>query len=231
MDAVRKLILENVSNLSETSKKIGKNHAYLHQFLHRNTPVKLPEDVREALAAEIGVHPDQLRFNQKSSSHESAVAPGTGSSPNTAKLHPESERQLPGESLVGDRDLPVFSTTEGGRGTLILTSEAVDWVVRPDPLLRVKDGYGLIVADDSMSPAHRSGSIVLVNPHIPWRAGDLCVFRQVREDKTEIIAVRELRRWTDTTWHVRQYKPDRDYTLKRAEWPACHVAVGNYVGR
>ena len=67
MDAVRKLILENVSNLSETSKKIGKNHAYLHQFLHRNTPAKLPEDVREALAAEIGVHPDQLRLNQKSS--------------------------------------------------------------------------------------------------------------------------------------------------------------------
>jgi hypothetical protein len=61
MDAVRQLILEKVPNLSETSKKIGKSHSYLQQFVRRGVPAKLPEDVREALAPEMGVEPDDLR--------------------------------------------------------------------------------------------------------------------------------------------------------------------------
>jgi phage repressor protein C with HTH and peptisase S24 domain len=138
---------------------------------------------------------------------------------------------VPGEDLVGDRDLPVFSTAEGGRGSLILSNDAVDWVVRPDPLLRVKDGYGMIVTGDSMSPEHKSGSMALVNPHLPWHAGDTCVFRSVSDDGTEIACIKELRRWTDTTWHVRQYNPKKDFTMKRSEWQVCHVTVGNFKRR
>jgi phage repressor protein C with HTH and peptisase S24 domain len=133
--------------------------------------------------------------------------------------------------LTGDRDLPVFGTAEGGRGALILSNDAVDWVLRPDPLLRVKDGYGMIVTGDSMAPEHRSGSTALVNPHLPWRAGDTCVFRSVSDDGTELAIIKELRRWTDSLWYVRQHQPRKDFTLKRSEWQVCHVTVGNYKRR
>src|SRR3954469_16702289 len=48
-------------SMKEASERIGRNHAYLQQFLERGVPVKLPEDVRERLAPILGVAPDQLR--------------------------------------------------------------------------------------------------------------------------------------------------------------------------
>ncbi len=125
----------------------------------------------------------------------------------------------------------MFGTAQGGSGALIVTDQPVDWVVRPDPLLRVRDGYGMIVTGDSMAPMHKHGSTALVNPHLPYRSGDTCIFRNHADDGEVQVIIKELRRYTETTWHVRQYNPLKDYTLKRSEWQICHVTVGNYFGR
>ena len=138
---------------------------------------------------------------------------------------------VPGAQLVGEQNLPVFGTAQGGSGALIVTNDAVDWVVRPDPLLRVKDGYGMIVTGDSMDPVHKHGSIALVNPHLPWRSGDTCIFRSHGDNGDNLAVIKELRRYTDDTWYVRQYNPPKDYTLKRSEWQICHVTIGNYFSR
>src|SRR3954468_12296866 len=65
MDVVRKLILERLEELglkmSEVSLKIGKNHAYLQQFLKRGHPLELPEKSRIPLAALLGVAENALR--------------------------------------------------------------------------------------------------------------------------------------------------------------------------
>ena len=37
--------------LKQASRAIGRNDAYLQQFLYRGTPRRLPEDVRHQLAA------------------------------------------------------------------------------------------------------------------------------------------------------------------------------------
>lgn len=59
MDAVRKLLLglidERGLKLNEVSEKVGKNHAYMQQFIRRGIPAKLPEDVRSKLAELLGV--------------------------------------------------------------------------------------------------------------------------------------------------------------------------------
>jgi phage repressor protein C with HTH and peptisase S24 domain len=135
---------------------------------------------------------------------------------------------IPGNELVGNADLPVFGTKQGGRGALIVSNQAVDWVVRPAPLLRVAEGYGMIMTGDSMSPAVKSGWTVLVNPHLPPRPGDVCVFRSHQDDGTVLAIVKELVRYNDVTWHVHQHNPKRDIVLKRSEWKDCHVTVGNY---
>lgn len=49
------------TDLKRASLACGKNHAYLHQFVHRGTPRRLPEDVRHALAAHLGVDQSVLR--------------------------------------------------------------------------------------------------------------------------------------------------------------------------
>src|SRR3954470_10907873 len=65
MTDVREFIRERLAraglSMKEASERIGRNHAYLQQFLERGVPVKLPEDVRERLAPILDVPPDQLR--------------------------------------------------------------------------------------------------------------------------------------------------------------------------
>jgi hypothetical protein len=237
MDAVRKLILEKVAsrdtNLAELSRKIGRNHAYLQQFIHRGVPVSLPEDIRAPLAVELGVTENELRAkgsaNHASRQVAAPVAPAPPV-PNVTVGHPPADA-TPGSLLFGDRDLPVFGTAEGGKGALVLSNEPVDWVLRPDSLLRVKDGYGVIVTGDSMSPEHKPGSTALVNPHIPARSGDTCIFRRHDDDGTVHMCIKELVRATADAWHVRQHNPPKAITLKRTEWQICHVTVGNYFRR
>lgn len=59
MDPVRFLINQIVTDrslkLKELSEAIGKNHAYMQQYLKRGIPAKLPEDIRRLLAVELGV--------------------------------------------------------------------------------------------------------------------------------------------------------------------------------
>lgn len=65
LDPVRRylslLVDEHQTNLAEVSRGMGRNHAYLQQFMKRGTPRVLPEDVREALAQRFGVDADSFR--------------------------------------------------------------------------------------------------------------------------------------------------------------------------
>lgn len=238
MDSVRKLILDRAAdrgtNLAELSRRIGKNHAYLQQFIKRGIPMDLPEKVRLSLAPVLGVDEKQLKSNGTHAVLQPAVENNIASTTDAIKVTQkghEGPHVRPGSELVGEADLPVFGTAQGGRGALIVTDRAVDWVLRPAPLLRVRDGYGMIVTGDSMDPAAKSGSTALVNPHLPPRAGDVCIFRSHSDDGEVQVCIKELVRFTDDLWHVKQYNPRKLFTLKRSEWQICHVTVGNYSGR
>lgn len=65
LDPVRtrllKLIGDNDTDLSTVSKAIGRNHAYLQQFIKSGKPRVLPEEVRDALGVHFGISPDELR--------------------------------------------------------------------------------------------------------------------------------------------------------------------------
>ena len=58
---LRGKLAETGLSMKEASERIGRNHAYLQQFLERGVPAALPEGVRERLASLLGVTPDHLR--------------------------------------------------------------------------------------------------------------------------------------------------------------------------
>jgi hypothetical protein len=58
---VMKLIQQRRTDLKKASLAIGRNAAYLQQYLYRGIPKTLPEDAREALAAFLGVPEESLR--------------------------------------------------------------------------------------------------------------------------------------------------------------------------
>jgi len=238
---VRKLILDKIAErgltMKEVSLRIGHSHSYLQQFLKRGVPEELGEHDRAALASLLQVPENELRGK----SPALAPKPYIKSSVSVAEIQPDIKLSESGHvridsplqiaAVFGDRDLPVFGTAQGGSGALIVTDQAVDYVVRPAPLLRVRDGYGMIVTGDSMSPKVESGDTVLVNPNIPPRNGDTCVFRCHQDDGTVLVIVKKLRRFNDETWFVSQHNPQKDFTLKRSEWQICDVTVGSYFSR
>lgn len=230
MDVVRKLILERLQELglgmAEASLQIGRNETYLQQFLRRGSPRELHERERILLAEILKVPEDELRgpssplpkrsyARRDVGSRESLVDPATRS-PQKDVGAPRSV--IPSAELFGGMDLPVFGTAQGGDGDLIITDRPVDYVARPSVLLRVTDGYGMIVTGDSMDPVVKSGSTALVNPHLPPRVADLCLFRSRSDDGAAHAAVKEYRGETETHWKVRQYNPAKDFTLKKSEW-------------
>lgn len=64
MDPARRILTDFVKGggeLSNLSKLIGRNHAYLQQFLKRGVPRDLPEPVRRKLARQMGIPEADLR--------------------------------------------------------------------------------------------------------------------------------------------------------------------------
>jgi transcriptional regulator with XRE-family HTH domain len=140
---------------------------------------------------------------------------------------------IPGDSLMGSVDLPVFAFVQGGQGALVLSNEPFSRIARPHNLLGIRDAYGVLVIDDSMAREFNSGDTAYVNPFLVPRRGDPCVF-QGHDGGTVVACIKYLRRSPDaseTVWYVSQSNPEKEFTLKKSEWQICHVVVGKLSGR
>ena len=139
--------------------------------------------------------------------------------------------RIPGADLVGARDLPLYATVEAGEGAVVMSSDPVDEIRRPAPLATVKGAYGVIVSGESMVPALRPGDIALINPHLPPKVEDICLF--ISERNGEFVAtIKEYVGQTKDHWKVKRYKPEeKEFTLRKSEWQTCHVSVGRYSRR
>jgi SOS-response transcriptional repressor LexA len=216
MDAARKLLVDTLArrpdlDLKNLSLTIGRNHAYLQQYLMRGSPRELPEAARHGLAPLLGVSPDDLR---------STAAPLGG------RL--VGDWRGAGSLRAADRaDLPVYASAEGSSG-IIITSEPIDFIRRPEPLLSVRDGYACYVIGDSMSPAYEQGDLLLVHPGRPARPGDDCAFIRGQDDGTQEALIRRLLRSTPDKWRVRQFNPAKDLDLDRSHWQKIQLIVGKY---
>ncbi|MCR9177994.1 MAG: S24 family peptidase [Alphaproteobacteria bacterium] len=186
LDPVRRKLLELVAHrdpptdLKKASLFCGKNHAYLHQFVHRGTPRKLPEDVRHALALHLGVDEQVLR-------HESP--PPTGSA---GRQSADITARRPGAYTYGapgltdrDRTLPHRIDPETDPGVVAIPEVRVvaaaggGAVAEYEPLgdswffpvawlrheLRAKASDLKIISidGDSMEPVLESGDKVLID--------------------------------------------------------------------
>lgn len=146
-------------------------------------------------------------------------------------LGPNENLLVPGKELVGVADLPGYGTVEGGEGAIVMSSEPVETVKRPDPLRTVKDGFGVIVSGDSMVPLVRPGDIVLVHPHLPPKIDDLCLFL-FDQDGDFRATIKEFCGQSRDLWKVKRYQPkEHEFTLKKADFPRCAVVVGIYKRR
>ena len=149
--------------LKQASRAIGRNNAYLQQFLHRGTPRRLPQDVRHRLAAFLDI--DQSRqfavpfFDLLASAGDGAqidLASETAQDPNNqwiflrqwlAKLGRRQTTALRMLSISGDSMVPLLEHDD----TVMLDCSQT----RPSPpgIFILGDGVGLVAKRIEIIPS------------------------------------------------------------------------------
>jgi transcriptional regulator with XRE-family HTH domain len=128
---------------------------------------------------------------------------------------------------TGLRDFKVYSAAEGGPGEIIVSSDPIDFLPRPEPVAHVKDAYGINITGESMWPEYRPGDTALVNPALPHLAGEVHIFYAEKEGEAR-ASIKELKRATEREWQVAQHNPRRNFGLARKEWRWAHRVIGKF---
>ncbi|MEQ8252182.1 MAG: S24 family peptidase [Oceanibaculum nanhaiense] len=160
LDPVRRTLIQLIAlrdpptDLKKASLAIGRNHAYLQQFIQRGTPRRLPEEVRHALAAYLGVAESALRDPEES---EAEAVP--------MPAFDLSRFELPGVAAIPE----VNVRAAAGAGALVEAEEdgarwhfPLAWL-RHELKARPADLRIVTIDGDSMEPVLMSGDKVLID--------------------------------------------------------------------
>jgi transcriptional regulator with XRE-family HTH domain len=136
----------------------------------------------------------------------------------------------PPMALRADRpDLAVYASAAGGpEGAWVLSAEAIAWIHRDQRLVGVRDAFACYVVGESMFPAYEHGNLLLVNPAVPPTAGDDCLLIQEASDGSRYALIKRLVRFNSTSWTVKQWNPDKTFSLPRKEWQRAMLVIGKY---
>lgn len=219
LDPVRRRILALIererADMKSLSLSLGKNNAYLQQFIDRGTPRELREKDARKLASLLHATPQELGV-----AFESANFP---INPLSGVNHPV-QPSTSGRFLTGAKDLPILGHVKGGEGGFFIDNgEVAGYVMRPAILEGVSDAYAVEVWDTSMEPALFHGWQVWVHPRKPVKIGDRVVIQL--NDGQALIKVLVRRTEKDIT--VRQYNPAKDFKIAARDVKSIHLAVGN----
>lgn len=117
---------------------------------------------------------------------------------------------------------------EGSRIELIeiRSGELVDRLPRPPSLAADREAYAITIVGDSMWPRFRPGRRVAVSPRSPVAIGDDVVVRLKSEDDGELALLKELVKCTGAQVELRQFNPDKVFTVDAADVQSIHKVAG-----
>lgn len=159
---VLKLIKQRDTDMKHASLALGRNAAYLHQFVFRGTPKVLPEDLRAALAKFLDVDESELRHRTVPQRK-----PRSADSSQDEFAPPSKTQRLPaGFSAVAEIDVRASAGPGAIHDGL---EEAKETWLFPDLVLRHEfraqpaDLRMITIDGDSMEPLLASGDRILID--------------------------------------------------------------------
>ena len=197
----------------DIAKRLKITESAVSQWFAKDTG---PKSVRlSELASFLGTTVDYLITEHESAS----LAP---SSPSAALAPPMA-------LSAGRPDLAVYASAAGGpEGAWVLSGDAIAWIHRDQRLVGVRDAFACYVVGESMFPAYEQGNLLLVNPAVPPNAGDDCLLIQEASDGSRYALIKRLVRFNSTSWTVKQWNPDKTFSLPRKEWQRALLVIGKY---
>jgi phage repressor protein C with HTH and peptisase S24 domain len=151
------------TDLKHASLALGRNAAYLHQFIFRGTPKVLPEDLREALVKYLGTDESELRHRKVPPRKPRSKHDTNG---NRAAV-PLRTAHVP-EGFVGIAEIDVRASAGPGAFNEDLEETKVTWLF-PEAVVRHEfrappNELRMITVDgDSMEPLLSSGDRILID--------------------------------------------------------------------
>jgi transcriptional regulator with XRE-family HTH domain len=140
----------------------------------------------------------------------------------------------PPRPFLGQKDLPVYSSVEGGPGEIHFGADLLDPVPRPWYVANSPDAYAVLVVGESMAPVIKPGQMVVVDPRMGLLPHEPAIFTSGEEGAFR-ATVKEFRRATAESWLVHQYNPpegqEHDFPLPKSKWPKAVRVVGWFAGR
>lgn len=140
----------------------------------------------------------------------------------------------PAPEFMGERDLPVFASAEGGNGALVISTEPIDFVPRPWYLKQVRDGYAVIVNGTSMEPVYEPGDMAVVNPRAALVKGKDVILVGGEDNGEFRASIKRYMGQNNAEWLLRQFNPPEgeghDIRRFKHEWPRALRVVGKYDG-
>ncbi|GIX17649.1 MAG: hypothetical protein KatS3mg119_1835 [Rhodothalassiaceae bacterium] len=141
------------------SRRLGRNHAYLHQYLTRGSPRRLPLEDKLAIAELLGIAPAELGI--------------PGPAPASAQADPHRLDELP-VFRPGDADrLRSWLAQRDGSGRRERPQAPPDPAPAQCPRLGVflrealpRRAFVLVHGDDALAPAVRPGDLLIVDAHV-----------------------------------------------------------------
>lgn len=166
-------------SLKTLSEAAGKNHAYLQQFVKRGVPVKLPEEVRRAVAQMLDIDEAAIGYDLEHIRPKGEVDLEKRPA-NLVLMRSNASAPVPIDYPTAR--LPMLGTAVGGEdGRFVLNGSQIGDALCPPQLLGVPNAYGVFVNGTSMEPRYHPGEAVFVNPHLPVRQGDYVVVQVAGE--------------------------------------------------
>ena len=211
-ELIRTKIEERGLSMKELSVEVlGRNHAYLQQFLERGVPAKLPEDMRALLAPALGVEESELR------EHPRAVPKA---------LKPAAPRFTPTPSH--DR-LRVLGMAEcGADGWSLWNGDVIDLVDLPANLRGVPGAYAVYVVGASMEPRYHPGELVHIHPGKPLTIGAyVLVQRRGKDGEAPLAVIKRLVKRTGSKIVLEQFNPHKTFEIRADDIVSIHRVVGS----
>lgn len=214
LDAVRQRIVERVAEkkttLADLSKAIGKNHAYMQQFVKRGIPRELPERVRRAVADHLELPETELR-------PESDETPTV----RQAALPPPHRGTM-------QNDVPVKGNAAGGSGAdFYMNGETIDYVRRPPGVARQAGIFALYVVGTSMYPKYEDGNLIYASSSRSPSIGDFVVveLHPAEEGGDTPGFIKRLTKRTGTKIVCEQFNPPKSVEFELRRVKAIHRVI------
>jgi transcriptional regulator with XRE-family HTH domain len=119
--------------------------------------------------------------------------------------------------------LPIYGTSFGGVGKMLLTAEPIDRVRGPGRAEAVPHAYYVQICNADMVPAYWPGDELLIYPEHPVYEGrDYLLLTPKIEGEQQMCKVRRVTKITPTHWECIAWGTDvKDDSVSRADFPVA----------